>query len=371
MMFKPKERIRVTMPSITKTEIDLVTKAVTDGWGANAFSYIKRFEKEFASYVGVPHAIATSSCTGALHIALKALDVGPDDEVILPDMTWAATAFAISYVGATPVFADILPDTWCVDPKDIEHKITKKTKAIIPVHLYGHPADMDSISAIAKNHNIAVVEDAAESIGASYHDKKTGSMGDFATFSFHGTKTLTTGEGGMLTTGDKDLFEKANFLANQAKSPDKIFWNTGIGLKYKMSDIQAALGLAQLSRIDELIAKKRQIFRWYKDFLGKRKELSLNAEKSGCVNTFWMPTVVWEKSVGLQKEDVMKQLSDYNIDPRPIFYPLTSMPPYKRKVDNPVSYDISTRGINVPCSHNLTRKEAHYVSEVLLKILSL
>lgn len=368
-MKTPQKRIRVTEPSITRREIRFVTKAITDGWGINAYTYVKRFEEEFATYIGVNHAIATSSCTGALHVALTALGVGKDDEVIIPDITWAATAFAVHYVGAKPVFADMLSDTWCIDPSKIEKLITRKTKAIIPVHIYGHPADMDAINRIAKKHRLFVIEDAAESVGATYNGKKTGSMSDFSAFSFHGTKTITTGEGGMLLTNDKALFEKATFLANMGKSTTKIFWNDGIGLKYKMSDIQAALGSAQLSRVNELLDKKRQIYQWYAGDLLKIEGISMNAQAQGCTNSYWMPTVIWDKRFKKDKEYVMKALVTYNIDPRPFFYPLTQMPPFESEVSNPISYDVSQRGINLPCGYSLTKRDAQYVSRAFLRIL--
>ncbi len=361
--------IRVTEPSITEKEIQLVSKAVTKCWGKNAYYYIHLFEKKFAEYINVKHAIATSSCTGALHIALKALNIKKGDEVIIPDITWTATAYAVSYTGATPVFADILPDTWCIDPISIEKCITKRTKAIIPVHLYGHPADMDRIVTIAKKYKLYVVEDAAESIGAEYFGKKTGSIGDFGVFSFHGTKTLTMGEGGILLTNNSKLFKRANFIANMGKSTHRVFWCESIGLKYKLTDLQAALGLAQLSRVRELCKKKRMIYRWYTEEFSKIDGIVMNVEAKNCINSFWMPTIIWNKKCNKNKEDVMKELVKYNIDPRPFFYPLSQMPPYKTKVNNPVAYDISKRGINLPCGYSLTRDEFKYISEVIIKIL--
>src|SRR3990167_4145471 len=239
-------RIPITQPSITDVEIRSVNQAIRHGWGKNAYSYISKFETEFANYIGVKYAMTTSSCTGALHLAMLSLGIKSCMEVIVPDITWAATVFPISYVGAKPIFVDIDKNTWCLDPAQIEKQINSKTKAIIPVHLYGHPADMDAINKIARRYNLYVIEDAAESIGAEYKGHKTGSLADIAVFSFHGTKTLTTGEGGMFLTNNRKIYERAKFLNNLAKSPDKIFWNLEIGYKYLMSDIQASLGLAQL-----------------------------------------------------------------------------------------------------------------------------
>lgn len=365
-----KKHFRVTEPSITNKEINYVTKAVTFAWGANAYVYISEFERKFAGYIGVAYAIATSSCTGAIHLSLAALGVGLGDEVIIPDITWAATAFAIRYVQATPVFVDILPDTWCIDPEKIEQAITKKTKAIIPVHLYGNSAEMEAISALGEKYGIPVIEDAAESVGTEYQGRKTGSMGSFSCFSFHGTKTLTTGEGGILLTNNRNHYEKALFLSNAAKSKEKLFWNLDIGLKYKMTDMQAALGLAQLSRIKTLLKHKVNIYNWYREFLGSNGKITLNTTRPYTKNSYWMPTVVWEPTPGLTKETVMKQLSSYGIDPRPFFYPLSQMPPFKTTVKNPVAYDISSRGINLPCGYSLTKSDIRYISGCVLKILS-
>jgi len=365
------KRIRITSPSITRKEISLVTEAATNAWGKNAYSYIRKFEKEFAEYIGMKYAIATSCCLGALHLAVLALGIKEGDEVIIPDITWSSTAFCVKYVGAVPVFADIDKKTWCIDPEDIKKKITKKTKAIIPVDLYGHIADMNKIFEIARENEIFIIEDAAEAIGAKYFEKNAGSFGDFSAFSFHGTKTLTTGEGGMLLTNSKKLYQRANFLGNLGKSKEKTFWNLEIGYKYLMTDFQAALGLAQLSRIKELIAKKRQIFKWYKQQLNDIPGIRLNYEEENNVNSYWMVTVLFDKKLNLNKQKVMRELDRKNIDPRPFFYPLSSMPPFKTKVNNPVAYDISSRAVNLPCGHNITKKEVDYVCSSLLEILNI
>jgi perosamine synthetase len=370
-MKKSRQKIRVTEPSITAKEINLVTKAASESWGKNAYKYVNLFEKKFAEYIGVKYAIATSSCTGALHISLAALDIKPGDEIIIPDITWASTAFAVKYLNAIPVFADIEPKTWCIDPKDIRKKITSKTKAIIPVHLYGHPAEMNEIKKIALEFNLSVIEDAAESVGAEYHGQKTGSIGDLACFSFHGTKTITTGEGGMITTNDDELYDKARYIASMAKSKTKLFWNLGIGLKYLMSDIQAALGIAQLSRIRLLLTKKQQIFNWYYEIFSKYKEINMNYTKPKCSNTYWMPTIVWNNNLHVSKEAVMQKLVEYNIDPRPFFYPLSQMPPFATKVNNTVAYDITTRSINLPCGFSLTKKQARFVADAIIEILDI
>lgn len=369
-MKKIKERIRITSPSITQKEIDMVTEAAKNAWGKNAYSYIRRFEQEFAKYIGVKYAMATSSCLGALHLSLLALDIKKGDEVIVPDITWVSTALCIKYVGATPVFADIDEKTWCIDPKSIKKNITKKTRAIIPVDLYGHVADMNPILTVAKKHNLFVIEDAAEAIGAKYYGKKAGSFGDFSAFSFHGTKALTTGEGGMLLTNSESLYKRAYFLGNLAKSSTKAFWVQEVGYKYLMSDLQASLGLAQLSRINDLVSKKTRVFKLYEERLGNINGLTLNSQEKNTVNSYWMVTVILDKKFGLEKEEIMRKLNEKNIDPRPFFYPLSSMPPFKTKVNNPVAYDISERGINLPCGHNITDEEVNDVCHSLLEILN-
>lgn len=276
------ELIPVAGPWITQKEIDYVTDAVTNAWYGNHAVYHQRFEQAFAKYVGVRYAMALPSCTSALHLSLDALGIGPGDEVISPDVTWIATTAPIKYVGAAPVFADIDPRSWCLSATSFEECITPNTKAVILVDLYGNMPDIDAIQAVAKQHNIAIIEDAAEAIGSEYKSRKAGSLGDVSTFSFHGSKTLTTGEGGMLATDREDIYERAIFLRDHGrKSGDKQFWNTEVGYKYKMSAMQAALGLAQLERVDELAARKRQIFNWYEKAHSGLDGITLNYEAPG------------------------------------------------------------------------------------------
>ena len=249
-------RIAYTKPSITELEIRYATDAAANGWGDRCYEYISRFEQSFRDHLGTKHAIATSSCTGALHIGMAALGIGPGDEVILADTNWIATAAPIVHLGATPVFVDILPDSWCIDPAKAESAITPRTKAIIAVHLYGNLCDMESLLDIGRRHNLPIIEDSAEAIGSVYHGRRAGSMGRFGTFSFHGTKTLTTGEGGMFVTSDDDLYETVLTLSNhgRARTQKKQFWPDRVGFKYKMSNVQAAIGCAQVERIDEHLA---------------------------------------------------------------------------------------------------------------------
>lgn len=370
-------KIRISGPSITQKEIDFVSDAVKTAWYDEANKYNVRFEQSFARYLGVKHAISLPSCTSAIHLALQGLDIGPGDEVIVPEITWIATAAPITYLGATPVFADIDTETWCLSPQSLEACITPKTKAVIPVDLYGGTADWKSILAIAKKHNISVIEDAAQAIGAEYKGKKAGSFGDAGVFSFHGSKILTTGEGGMLVTNDKGLYERALFLRDHGRQPgDRFFYNTEVGFKYKMSSLQAALGFAQLTRIEELINKKRQIFEWYKQRLADKEQLQLNVEPQGTLNVFWMVTVIWPKELKLSKETVQERLFKKGIDTRPFFFPLSALPAFatvpkikRAQKMNVHSYDCHSRGLNLPSALNLSEDDVDYVCKVLTKIV--
>ena len=312
--------IPVAGPSITQSEIDLVTEAVTSAWYGKANHYHARFEQAFADFVGVRHAVSLPSCTSAIHLSLLALGLGPGDEVIVPDITWIASAAPIHYVGATPVFVDIRPDTWCMDPDSLASKISAKTRAIIVVDLYGGMPDMDAIRQIASSRGIPLIEDAAEAVGSRYHSQVAGSFGLTGVFSFHGSKTMTTGEGGMLVTSDDDLHDRIQVLRDHGRQPGDVnFFNNEIAYKYKMSSMQAALGLAQLERIDELIDRKRQIFSWYRERLRDVDTIVLNAEPDNTLNSYWMVTAVWSEQLNLDKHDLRTQLAEHHIDSRPFF----------------------------------------------------
>lgn len=369
------ERIPVAGPWITQKEIDYVTDAVTNAWYGNANLYHDRFEKAFADYIGVRYAIALPSCTSAIHLSLLALGVGPGDEVIVPDITWIATAAPVTYVGATPIFADIDPKTWCLSTDSFEACITEKTKAVIPVDLYGGMPDMNAIQAIAKKHDIAIIEDAAEAIGSEYKGKKAGSFGDTGVFSFHGSKTLTTGEGGMLVTNRDDLYKRVLFLRDHGRQPDsRMFYNTEVAHKYKMSSMQAALGLGQIERIEELIVRKREIFDWYKQELVKIEGVAINYEPPETKNSYWMVTAIAEGK--FDKYELMKFMSGENIDCRPFFNPLSSLPAYKNidqielaRDRNRAAYKISANGINLPSGFNLSKDQIWHVCKMYLKVI--
>lgn len=281
------KRIPVAGPWITQKEISYVTDAAANAWYQNANIYNDRFEKAFATYLGVKFAIGLPSCTSGIHLALAAAGIGPGEEVIVPETTWIASAAPVHYVGADIVFADVDKDSWCLSPDSFEARITEKTRAVIPVDLYGNMPDMDGLRKVADKYSISVVEDAAEAIGSEYKGKKAGSLGDIGVFSFHGSKTLTTGEGGMLVTDRDDIHDRVLFLRDHGRLPgDRFFRNTEIAFKYKMSSLQAAFGLAQLERIDELIEKKLKIFAWYRARLEDLDGIALNSQADRVKNTY-------------------------------------------------------------------------------------
>jgi perosamine synthetase len=366
--------IPINKPSITELEISYVNDAITNGWGSKCYDYIHRFEKDFAEYQSVNYALATSSCTGAIHLALMALGVKSGDEVILPEITWIATAEPILYIGAKPVFVDVLNDTWCIDPQKIEEAITPNTKAIIVVHIYGNLCDMDEIMRIAKKYNLVVLEDSAEALGSEYYGKKAGSIADAGVFSFHGTKTMTTGEGGIMVTNNEALYEKAKILndhGRNAKDPEnKMFWMRNYGYKYKMSNLQAALGCAQISRIEELINKKREIFNWYKDLL-KDIPCQLNPELENTKNSYWLPTIVFDKSFNFNRTTFFEICKENNIDSRPFFFPLSSLPMFETNTENHISYEIYSRGINLPSYHDMIYDDAQKVASLLISLINI
>src|SRR5206468_1241120 len=286
----PHRRIPIAAPVIGARELECVADAVRSGWVSSAGAYVSRFERDFAAFVGSRHAVAVSSGTSALHVALCALRVGLGDEVIVPDLTFAAAAHAVVMTGATPVFADVDPDTWCVDPRAVERALGPKTRAIIAVHLYGHPAAVDAVLALARPRGIVVIEDAAEAHGARIGALRVGSIGDLGSFSFYGNKVITTGEGGMITTDDAAVAARIRFLKDQGMTKERRYYHTEVAFNYAMTNMQAALGVAQLERIDEFLAKKRAIFGWYRERLAGR--VTLNAERDGCVASYWMTCAV-------------------------------------------------------------------------------
>jgi len=360
-------RIFYTKPSITNLEIDYANDAAKNGWGEDCYKYIDLFEKKFAAHLDVKYALATSSCTGALHLGFYSLGIKPGDEVILADTNWIASVAPIVHLGATPVFVDIDPKTWCLDPNLVEKAITKKTKAILAVHLYGNLADLDALQIISKKHGIPIIEDSAEAIGSEYHNHKAGSIGKFGTFSFHGTKTVTTGEGGMFVTNDKEIYDRVSMLNNHGRSPNQVkqFWPDEVGFKYKISNIQAAIGCAQMDRIEELISRKKEIYLNYKELISDLNGVSINHESKGCKIGAWINNLVFDKSLNVSREKLVENFQKNNIDARVFFWPLSSLDMFKSIENNFHSWNIPTRAINLPSYHDLTYEDQERVVNVI------
>ncbi len=371
------ERIPVSGPWITQKEIDYVADATAHAWYGNANMYHQRFEKAFAEYLGARYTVALPSCTSAIHLSLRALGIGPGDEVIVPEITWIASSAPVTYVGATPVFADVDRETWCLSAEGVEQCITPRTKAMIPVDLYGGTPDYSALRRVADRHGIAIIEDAAQAAGAQRHGQQAGTFGDIGVFSFHGSKTLTTGEGGLLATDRQDLYERVLVLRDHGRAPgDTMFFNQEVGFKYKMSSMQAALGLAQLERIEELISRKREIFGWYREQLQGVDGITLNAEPASTRNTYWMNTVILDPKYNLQKIELIRLFKQEQIDTRPFFHPLSFIPAYRQTEQarealarNTTAYALSPFGINLPSGLNLTPALVTRVCDVLKRIL--
>jgi perosamine synthetase len=364
-------RVPVAGPSITEKEVDYVSEAVRSAWYEDANVYNERFEKAFAAHCGRRHAVSLPSCTSALHLALAALEVGPGDEVIVPDVTWIATVAPVCYAGATPVFVDIDARTWCISPDAFAAAITPRTKAAIAVDLYGSMPDWDALSDIAAANGVALIEDAAEAIGSRWKGRPSGAFGAMAAFSFHGSKTVTTGEGGMLVVDDDRLLARILQLRDHGRPPgDHGFYNAEVGFKYKMSSVQAALGLAQLERLGELVAAKRQIFFWYRQAFADWHLGHLNPDVPGLFSSCWMTTLVLDAANGVTKEELMPRLAADGISVRPFFYPLSSIPAFRDTAEaalacerNTVAYAISPYGINLPSALNLTAADVQRVAD--------
>lgn len=362
--------IPISKPSITELEIRYVTDTVTSTWVSSLGPYIDRFEAEFAAFCGTKHAIAVSNGTVAIHLAAYALGIGPGDEVIMPNLSFIATANAILLTGATPVFVDIDPFHLCLDPVKTEAAITPRTKAIMPVHLYGHPADMIAINALAAKHDLLVIEDAAEAHGAAINGQKVGSLGTCATFSFYGNKNLTTGEGGMITTQDDKLAEHLRYLRDHAMSKDKRYWHTEMGFNYRMTNIQAALGCAQLERIDILMSGRKRVFDTYQKHLAQEPRILLNRTADWATHAYWLVCAEIEGISEEGRDRLMQELRKRNIDSRPYFYPMSDMPYMTSQVHTPVTHEIYKTGINLPSYIDLTEEDISYICHHLKEIIS-
>lgn len=364
-------RIAYTKPSIGELEEKYVSDAIKNGWGERCYDYIYRLEDSFSNYIGVKHSVATSSCTGALHLGLSAIGVKKYDEVILADINWVATVAPVIHLGATPVFVDILPDTWCIDPKKVVQAITPNTKAIICTHIYGNLCDLNELRAICDKYSIYLIEDCAEAIGSRYEKQSVGTIGDYSVFSFHGTKTITTGEGGILVSNNKEIIDKVKMLNNHGRSEHerKQFWASEIGYKFKMSNIQAAIGVAQLERVNDLVKRRQEILCKYKEILNSEEQFTLNYESLENTHGAWMPTVVVAPEVEFNRDHCIEKLKARGIDARVFFWPLSSMPMFDEVLENTQAYSISKRGLNLPSYFDMQDSDIEYVCETFLKNL--
>ena len=357
--------IPVAAPVLGEKELEYVTDCVRSGWVSSLGEYVRRFEREFAAYCGVRHGVATHNGTVALHLVMAALGIGPGDEVIVPTLTFVATGNAVTYTGATPIFVDSDPATWNIDPLAAARAVTPRTRALIAVHLYGHPADMDPLRSLAEEYRLSLIEDAAEAHGARYKGRRAGSLGDVAVFSFYGNKIITTGEGGMVVTDDAALVERCYFLENQAKASENPYWHTEIGYNYRMTNMQAALGVAQLERIDEFVAARVHNAQHYNERLAGLPGITRPPSAAWADNVYWMYTVLVEDDYGLERDVLMARLRERGIETRPVFYPLHRLPMYDHGLRLPVAEEIARRGINLPSGSALTPAEVDAVCDAL------
>ncbi|MCR4335281.1 MAG: DegT/DnrJ/EryC1/StrS family aminotransferase [archaeon] len=360
--------IPISKPFLEGNELKYVTEAVESNWVSSIGKYIPLFEESFASFIGSNFGVAVSNGTVALHLGLEALGIGKGDEVIVPDLTFVASPNSIIYTGAKPVFADVSKENWNIDPEAIREKITKKTKAIMPVHLYGAPCKMDEIMEIAVENDLKVIEDCAESHGAEFNGKKLGSFGDCGTFSFYGNKIMTSGEGGIVTTNNEELAEKMMLLRDHAMSKKKRYWHEIVGFNYRITNLQAALGLAQTEKINFFIERRDKIAEKYNSLLKDVKGITLQKEIPNSKNVCWLYSVLIEDEFGKSRNEVMKLLAEKGIDSRPFFYPCHTMPPYLKKESFPVSENLSLKGMNLPTFIGLKDEEIEFIADTIISL---
>lgn len=361
------KRIAIYEPDISIREHKYLSDCIKNGWISSRGPYVKRFEQAFSQSINTRYALATSSGTAALHLALLGLGIEKDYEVIIPDLTFVATANAVSYLGARPVLVDITRNSWTIDPEQVLSKVTKQTKAIIVVHLYGHPADMNPLRQIARKHNLYIIEDAAEAFGTRYRGKVVGGLGNIGCFSFFANKTVTTGEGGMVTLNNKKLYNHISFLNNHSMSKKKRYYHPKVGYNYRMSSLQAAVGLAQIERSKQLIAKKRKIALQYTTLLKDLEEfITFPTEQPWAFCTYWMYSVVLKP---LRKKNIrnrlMKFLESFNIESRPFFTALHKLPMYRQDGQFPISTMLSANGLSLPSGTTLRTSDIAFVCKAI------
>jgi len=366
------KKISFAGPWITQKEIDMVVDAVTNGWYENYTKHTKLLEETVRNYLGVKYSLATHCCTQALHLAACSIGLQKDDEVIVTDHSWVATAYAVTYTGATCVFVDIDPQTLCIDPNAIEAAITSKTKAIMLVHNFGLPADMEAIMAIVKKYNLKVIEDAAPSLGSQYKGKKTGTFGDVACFSFQGAKIAAAGEGGILVTDDEEIYNKAVLFANMGRT-DRVmpFWSDQIGFQYTISNLSASLALAQVQRIDELKEKKRQIYKWYSDRLKNNPKITMVKERDDSVANYCYPSLFLSEDIKMSRDEILEIFRQNNIHARPGFPRMSQFPVYKDncRFENPVAKRFEQYGLVLPSAADIEEQDVEFVCKTLIDLI--
>lgn len=357
------QHIPVYQPSLYGNEKKYVNECLDSTWISSKGKFIGLFEENFKSYIGANYATSVCNGTVALHLGLVALGLGPGDEVIVPTLTYIASVNAISYVGATPVFVDSEMISWQLDPEAIKRKITKRTRAIMVVHLYGHPANMDKIMAIAQEYELFVIEDCAEAFGSRINNKHVGTFGDIATFSFFGNKTITTGEGGMVVTNDPTLYERSVHFRGQGLAKHRTYWHDVIGYNYRMTNICAAIGLAQLERADELVQKKLALAQLYDEQLADLPVELHRPSSRNIIHSYWMYSILTPEDC---RDAIMKVLNDAGVETRPVFYPIHTMPMYSTRFErHRVAEEIARRGINLPSWPDLTVEQVKYIVDAL------
>jgi len=364
-----KRLIPVAAPVFAGNEKAYVLDCVESSWISSAGKYVEEFERAFAGFCNVRHAVSCSSGTAALHVALLALGIGTGDEVIVPTLTFVATANAVTYCGARPRFVDIDPDSWTINPGLIEAKINTRTKAILPVHLYGHVANMDAITEIARRHNLFVVEDAAEAHGAEFRGRRVGSLSDVAAFSFYGNKIISCGEGGMVVSDSDEIAQIAAQLRGQGVDVKKRYWFPVVGYNYRMPNLTAAVGLAQLERIDWHLDRRRVVASRYREVLSEEAGISWQVAKEGSGSVDWMFTITLDESIRADRDVIMAKLFERGVETRPVFYPMHVLPPYREAAQEdgpfPVADRISQAGLSLPTWAGLEREDVDYVCDAL------
>jgi len=361
----------VMEPTLKGNELEYVNDCIKTNWISSQGNYVQRFENAFAQYHSINHALSTTNGTSALHLALMAFDIGPGDEVIVPDLTFAASANAVIHCGAKPVLIDVHPNYWNIDPNLIEQSITSRTRAIMPVHLYGHPCDMAPILKIAKKHNMFVIEDCAEALGAQYNGQLVGTFGDAGCFSFFSNKIITTGEGGMVITRHSVLSDKMEILKNHGMKKDKRYWHEFVGFNYRMTNIQAAIGLAQIEQLDLFLERRNLIETLYNKFLKDTDGIELPPKMDWGKKVNWLYSIlIDEEKTGVSRDLLIQKLKNQGIETRPFFYPLHIQPPFEVKRDFPVSTKLSQQGISLPSSINLSGKLLKKICDAIKDIFN-